>query len=130
MHLPEGDHIRNDAALYQGFESGIHYDSMAAKLIVWGENRTEAIDRTIAALDEYHLAGFNTTIPFCRFTLNSEPFRSGHYSTAFVAEQWRNQVPEHLQVLLAASAAYAHAQGLERRVPVWQSTSTWVTSSR
>jgi propionyl-CoA carboxylase alpha chain len=130
LQMPEGEHIRNDAAIFVGYESGIHYDSMVAKLIVWGDNRAEAIDRTIAALDNYHIAGFNTTIPFCRFTLNSEPFRTGKYSTFFVQEHWRKQVREELQELLAASAVFAKDVLGNRRKPQFSETSRWLQQVR
>jgi acetyl-CoA carboxylase biotin carboxylase subunit len=130
MQLPQGDNVRNDAALYKGFESGIHYDSMAAKLIIWAETREQAINNTIKALDQYHLAGFNTTIPFCRFTLDSEAFRTGKYSTAFVGEHWRNQVPTELLDILTATAVFAHGSDMTNRTPVWHRNSAWVIHSR
>jgi acetyl-CoA carboxylase biotin carboxylase subunit len=125
LALPEGEHIRNDAALYVGYESGIHYDSMAGKLIVWGANREEAIERALWALDNYHISGFNTTIPFCRFAIDSEDFRSGRYSTFFVQERWRKQTPEFMQRLIAASAIVARSVMSDRRKPQFSPVSFW-----
>ncbi len=130
LSLPEADYIRNESALYVGYESGIHYDSMAAKLIVWGNDRHEAIERTLHALRNYHLAGFNTTIPFCLFALDSEPFRSGNYSTFFVQEQWRKQVPDAMQNLIAAAAAYTRTHLDSRRTPQFSSDSLWAGNAR
>ncbi|TAE29543.1 MAG: acetyl-CoA carboxylase biotin carboxylase subunit [Candidatus Kapaibacterium sp.] len=130
LSLPEADYIRNESALYVGYESGIHYDSMAAKLIVWGNDRHEAIERTLHALRNYHLAGFNTTIPFCLFALDSEPFRSGNYSTFFVQEQWRKQVPDAMQNLIAAAAAYTRAHLDSRRTPQFSQESLWANNAR
>jgi acetyl/propionyl-CoA carboxylase alpha subunit len=125
LSLPEGEHIRNDSAIYVGYESGIHYDSMAAKLIVWGQTREEAIERVLWALDNYHLSGFNTTIPFCKFAIDSVPFRTGKYSTFFVQENWRKQVPEDMQNLIAAAAAYTRSALGNRRQPRFAETSLW-----
>ncbi|MCU0331371.1 MAG: acetyl-CoA carboxylase biotin carboxylase subunit [Candidatus Kapabacteria bacterium] len=63
LQLPEGEGIRNDSAVYEGYEVTVHYDPMVAKLIVWAEDRPTCIQRTRAALQRYHLAGFKTTFP-------------------------------------------------------------------
>ena len=57
------------------------YDPMIAKLITWGENREQAIQRMRRALDEYKLVGINTTIPFHQQLLSSEAFLSGDFYT-------------------------------------------------
>lgn len=130
LSLPEAEYIRNESALYVGYESGIHYDSMAAKLIVWGNNRHEAIERTLHALRNYHISGFNTTIPFCLFALDSEPFRTGKYSTFFVQEQWRKQVPSDMQNIIAAAAAFTRAHFDNRRTPQFSEASIWAENAR
>ncbi len=117
MQLPEGEGIRNDSALYEGYEVSVHYDPMVAKLIVWAPTRAEAIERTIAAIDEYHLAGFKTTLPFCRLTLDSQPFRSGDYSTFFVQQHWPLPLPPFMTKAIAALGTLGHAFHLERRTP-------------
>lgn len=116
MQLPEGEGIRNESALCIGYEVTVHYDPMVAKLVVWGETRQQAIDKTIAALDEYHIAGFRTTIPFCRIVVDSEPFRSGNYSTSYVAEHWPPSINEHRAETLAAIAATLFTHSRDRRV--------------
>jgi propionyl-CoA carboxylase alpha chain len=130
LQLPEAEFVRNDAAIFVGYESGIHYDSMVAKLIVWGGDRHEAIERTLWALDNYHIAGFNTTIPFCRYTLDSEPFRTGNYSTFFVQQHWKKQVAEDVQSLLAAAAAFAKDALSDRRAPKFPHVSRWLQQVR
>jgi acetyl-CoA carboxylase biotin carboxylase subunit len=130
LSLPQAEYIRNESALYVGYESGIHYDSMAAKLIVWGNDRHEAIERTLHALRNYHISGFNTTIPFCLFALDSEPFRSGKYSTFFVQEQWRKQVPSDVQNIIAAAAAFTRAKLDDRRTPRFPASSLWAENAR
>lgn len=125
LEQPQGEHIRNDSALYVGFECSVHYDPMVAKLIVWGADRNEAMDRAIAALDNYQLVGFNTTIPFCRQVIDSEPFRTGKYSTFYVQEHWKEEIPADIQVLLAAAATHARHTLGNRRKPVLPTQSRW-----
>ncbi len=125
LSQPQGDHVRNDSALYVGFECSVHYDPMVAKLIVWGEDRNQAIERSLEALDHYHMAGFNTTIPFCRQVINSEPFRSGNYSTFYVQEHWHSEVPAEVQSLIAAAGTYARHSLVNRRKPVFPQASRW-----
>ena len=118
VRLPQGEGIRNDSALYAGYEVTVNYDSMIAKLICYGNTREEAIEKTIFALDDYRLSGLRTTIPFCRFVLSSEAFRSGKYSTHFVPEYWNDQIPKDLLAPLAAAAAIAKQHIEQRRQPV------------
>ena len=118
MQLPSGDGVRNDTALYEGYEVSVHYDPMVAKLIVHAPTRQECIDRTIAALDNYHIVGFKTTIPFCRLVLDSEPFRTGAYSTFYVKEHWPiNHSEDFLSMLSLVSAAGFSAED-GRRSPM------------
>ncbi|MBU3742828.1 MAG: acetyl-CoA carboxylase biotin carboxylase subunit [Candidatus Kapabacteria bacterium] len=118
MRLPQGEGVRNDSALYDGYEVTVHYDPMVAKLIVWAPDRDTCIERTIEAVDDYHIAGFKTTLPFCRLVLNTVPFRSGVYSTFFVQEHWPLDVPATTRELLAGIAASTFVQERDRRTPV------------
>jgi biotin carboxylase len=63
------------------------YDSLVAKLIVWDVDRAGAIARARRALDELVIEGVSTTADFARGVLDSRAFRSGEYSTSFLAEQ-------------------------------------------
>jgi acetyl-CoA carboxylase biotin carboxylase subunit len=119
VELPEGEGIRNDTALFAGFEVSVNYDSMVAKLICHGKDRQEAIEKTLYALKSYHLAGLRTTIPFCQFTLNSEPFRTGDYSTAFVSKYWSGKIPKEIHSMILGAAVYAHHEYEERRMPIY-----------
>lgn len=93
-HTPPGGFgVRVDAGVEQGDEIPIHYDPMVSKLTAWGRTREEAIARMDRALAEYDVAGVETTIPFCRFVMQHEAFRSGRFDTGFIAEHFD---PEHL----------------------------------
>ncbi len=116
LQLPVGEHVRNDSALKVGYEVTVHYDPMVAKLLVWAPTRSQAIDACIDALDNYHLAGIRTTIPFCRLVLDSEPFRSGNYATSYVAKHWPPTSDVAQKARLAATAAAVfQAEHIRRR---------------
>lgn len=78
---PTGPGVRLDSAVYDGYEVSLYYDPMIAKLITWGEDRPQAIQRMRRALDEYKLVGINTTIPFHQQLLGSQAFLSGDFYT-------------------------------------------------
>ncbi|ADD06646.1 propionyl-CoA carboxylase biotin carboxylase component [Natrialba magadii ATCC 43099] len=81
---PGGVGVRMDDALRQGDELVTDYDSMIAKLIVWGEDREECIDRSLRALSEYEIAGIPTIIPFHRLMLTDEEFVASTHTTKYL----------------------------------------------
>ncbi|HQT91138.1 MAG TPA: biotin carboxylase, partial [Candidatus Kryptobacter bacterium] len=93
LREPTGNGVRVDSGVEQGSEISVYYDPMIAKLSVWDITRGEAIAKMVRALGEYVIVGVKTTIPFCRFVLKSDSFRSGKYSTHFVGEYWKTAVP-------------------------------------
>ncbi len=84
---PGGPGVRVDSALYTGYDIPIFYDSLVAKLAVWGKDRDEAIIRMKNALDEYVIEGVETTIPFHKKILDDECFRRGEIHTEFIGER-------------------------------------------
>ena len=80
---PGGIGIRVDSHVYPGYKIPPNYDSLLAKLIVWGKDREEAIARAKRSLDEFVFEGINTTIPFHEAVLNNDKFISGHFDTGF-----------------------------------------------
>ncbi len=84
LSLPGGPGVRVDTAIYDGYVIPSHYDSLIAKLIVHGKNRTEAIMKMRRALDEFIIEGVNTTIPFHKKVLNDPAFINGDFNTNFV----------------------------------------------
>lgn len=81
---PEGPGIRVDDGFSEGMDIPIYYDPMISKLIVHAGDRQEAIDRMTRAIDDYQITGVETTLPFCKFAINHEAFRSGNFDTNFV----------------------------------------------
>jgi acetyl-CoA carboxylase biotin carboxylase subunit len=81
---PQGAGVRVDDGFEQGMDIPIYYDPMIAKLITWGKDREEAIERMKRAIDEYIITGCATTLSFCRFVMDHPAFRSGKFDTNFV----------------------------------------------
>ncbi|PTM58526.1 acetyl-CoA carboxylase biotin carboxylase subunit [Desmospora activa] len=85
FYLPPGGlGVRVDSAVYQGYRIPPYYDSMIAKLIVWGKDRPEAIRRMKRALAEFAVEGISTTIPFHLKLLNNRKFNEGDFHIQFL----------------------------------------------
>ncbi|WP_121742876.1 acetyl-CoA carboxylase biotin carboxylase subunit [Natronorubrum halophilum] len=84
---PGGIGVRMDDALRQGDELVTDYDSMIAKLVVWGEDRDECIERSLRALREYEIEGIPTIIPFHRLMLTDEEFVQSTHTTKYLDEE-------------------------------------------
>jgi acetyl-CoA carboxylase biotin carboxylase subunit len=76
--------VRVDGGVYQGATVTVHYDPMVAKLVVWGADRTEAIDRLRRALSEFVVKGIKTSIPFHQKVVRHPVFVAGRYDTSFI----------------------------------------------
>ncbi|MDQ6975721.1 MAG: acetyl-CoA carboxylase biotin carboxylase subunit [Mariprofundaceae bacterium] len=83
-HSPGGLGVRIDGCVYAGYEIPPHYDSMCAKLTVWGPDWPHAVARAKRALDEYDIRGVPTTLPFYRHVVASAPFLAGDFHTGFL----------------------------------------------
>ncbi|MEI7542016.1 MAG: acetyl-CoA carboxylase biotin carboxylase subunit [bacterium] len=83
-NVPGGPGIRVDTHVYKGYKIPPYYDSMVAKIIAKGKNRTEAIARMKRALDEFVIEGIKTTIPLHKKILDHKDFVSSNYSTSFI----------------------------------------------
>jgi acetyl-CoA carboxylase biotin carboxylase subunit len=84
---PGGPGVRLDSHLFTGYEVPPHYDSLLAKVIVWAENRDEAIARMQRALDECVIEGLTTTVPFLQRLLKHREFVRGNTYTRFLQEE-------------------------------------------
>ena len=81
---PQGNGVRVDDGLEEGMDIPIYYDPMIAKLITHGKDREEAIRRMTKAIDEYVITGVETTLAFCKYTINHEKFKDTTFDTNFV----------------------------------------------
>jgi acetyl-CoA carboxylase biotin carboxylase subunit len=84
LSVPGGPGIRDDRGVAAGFEIPVFYDSMIAKLVAWGDTRTEAIDRLRRALEEYRVVGVRTTVPFFQWILEQPDFADGRFDTTYL----------------------------------------------
>jgi acetyl-CoA carboxylase biotin carboxylase subunit len=110
--------VRVDSGVYQGAKVTVHYDPMVAKLVTWGADRGEAIDRLKRALSEFVVKGIKTSIPFHQNVVRHPVFLSGRYDTSFIdvhMDGGRGLVavpgedaaePRRVALMLAAIAAY------------------------
>jgi acetyl-CoA carboxylase biotin carboxylase subunit len=87
VRFPHGAHIRVDHGVQRGDRIWPYYDALLAKLIVWGEDRQQALERALNALDETFILGVRTTVGFHRRALEHPEFRAGSYSTDFVHKE-------------------------------------------
>ena len=87
LHFPGGLGVRVDSHVYSDYEVPPYYDSLLAKLIVWGVDREEAINRMKRSLDEFVVEGIKTTIPFHKKLMVNKTFLSGNFSTSFMEEE-------------------------------------------
>ena len=86
--VPGGPGIRVDSGVYPGYRIPPYYDSMIAKLIAWGSDRREAIERMKRALEEFYIIGLKTTIPFHIGVLKNKKFLVGQYTTDFIEKDF------------------------------------------
>ncbi|MCP3025726.1 acetyl-CoA carboxylase biotin carboxylase subunit [Halobacillus sp. A5] len=85
MYLPPGGFgVRVDSAAYPGYMIPPYYDSMVAKLITYGKDRQEAVQKMKRALDEFVVEGVKTTIPFHQRMMEHEVFVQGDFNTKFL----------------------------------------------
>jgi propionyl-CoA carboxylase alpha chain len=90
--LPSGKGIRVDNGFEEGMDVPIYYDPMLSKLISYGKDRDEAIQIMLKAIEDYHIEGVQTTLPFGKFVFEHEAFRSGYFDTHFVKDYYSPEV--------------------------------------
>ncbi len=106
---PNGENIRVDDGFEEGMAIPIYYDPMIAKLITYGSNREEAIQRMREAIDGYRIEGVITTLSFGKFVMDHPAFLSGQFDTGFVGKYFQGvalssekEREAHTAALLAA----------------------------
>ena len=91
FHTPGGPGVRVDSGCYSGITIPPYYDSMIAKLIVFGEDRDSCLARLERALDEFVVEGIKTTIPFYLDIIKEEEFLNGTYDIHWVENHMKNK---------------------------------------
>jgi len=111
LYEPTGLGVRVESGIYEGFDVSLYYDSLIAKLIVWGETRAEAILRMRRALNEYRIIGIKTTIPFHQQVMDSTVFIAGLIDTTFLEKRFsmvQDEPSRHAEVAAVAAVLLAH----------------------
>ena len=88
LHVPGGNGIRVDTAIYSGYTVPPTYDSMLAKLIVHGKTREESIAKMKSAVAEFVIEGITTNIDFLLKILENENFKANNYDTSFIQKEF------------------------------------------
>jgi acetyl-CoA carboxylase biotin carboxylase subunit len=132
LSLPGGPFVRVDTHLYPGYRIPENYDSMVAKVIVWGRSRDEAMRRLVRALADLRIEGVPTTARFHEALLRHKDFRRGVYTTRFIEEQaeyWSKELrrhdEEHAPLLSAVSALLVQDSQHQENLPHNKGVSQW-----
>jgi len=119
---PRWPWVRVDSACYTGYQVLPFYDSLLAKLVVWGRTREEAIARGKLALSSYEIEGLSTTIPFHIALLNDEKFLAGEVDTKYVEAHLLKQFmqagkPQDVKLPVVPASNNGHAETPEKIGP-------------
>ena len=88
LHLPGGNGVRIDTAIYPGYKIPPTYDSMIAKIIVHGKDRNESIAKMKSAIAELVVEGIKTNADFILKILEDEDFKNNNYDTSFISKKF------------------------------------------
>lgn len=118
---PQGMGVRQDGYVYTGYEIPMYYDPMISKLIVWAENRSEAIDRLKRTLKAYKITGVKTSIPYLHRILEVPAFIKGRYTTHILQENEAllkpKEISENERDVVAITAFVDYLSKLEKAQP-------------
>ncbi|MGH7385323.1 MAG: acetyl-CoA carboxylase biotin carboxylase subunit, partial [Candidatus Rokuibacteriota bacterium] len=121
LRAPGGPGVRDDTGVYAGCTIPRFYDTLIAKLIVWGPDREAAIARMTRALGEYEVVGVQTTIPILQRVITHPDFGAGRLSTGFMERLLAADRPEaagrHRTVALIAAALTAYERAGRQAPP-------------
>jgi acetyl-CoA carboxylase biotin carboxylase subunit len=134
-----GPGVRDDGGVSAGYTVPVHYDSLIAKLIAWGESRDQAIARSARALGEYQVVGIRTTIPFFLWLMRQPDFLAGRFDTTYLDRLLADRKGESFSelddgeqdIVVAAAAidAFLRSQGAPRSGEA-AARSLWLETAR
>jgi acetyl-CoA carboxylase biotin carboxylase subunit len=105
-HLPGGPWVRVDTHVFPGYTTPPFYDSLLAKIVVWGRDRREALSRMRRALDETHMEGVHTNLAHLALVLSEPRFEAGDIDVEFVERHLADTQPWNGSVSRAAATAH------------------------
>lgn len=135
---PGGPGVRNDSGVYSGYVIPMEYDPMISKLVTWGADRGQAINRMLRALEEYYLLGIRTNISYLRKIISHRQFVSGDYDTHFISkyqeELGTGEAGQYESVALVAAAILSFVrseqQAADQSGQQAENISAWKLSGR
>jgi acetyl-CoA carboxylase biotin carboxylase subunit len=138
LREPGGPGVRVDSGVYEGYEVLPHYDSLIAKVITWGRDRGEAVERMRRALREYRIQGIKTTIPFHQQVMADAAFLKGDVNTTYIDGRFPDRPhawsEAEREVALVAAAVHTFLRDRARSggAPdqVGSGVSPWVLAAR
>ncbi len=116
--LPVDSHVRIDSGVKVDDNVSIYFDPMLAKLIVWGEDKAQAIQRMKDALNHFHLVGVTTNLPFLRNVIEDKAFAKNIMHTQYVESHLEALLPKHLRPSATLLAVACMIELHHREVPV------------
>ena len=134
--IPQGPFVRVDGYCYMGYKVPIHYDPLIAKLICYGKDREDCINKTTRALAEFSLTGIKTNVELHKNILLHKSFKDGSYTNHFLEQEMNKQNRKELsefvdkRVFLIAGAITAYRESKktprgDKSANQWKNTSRW-----
>jgi len=133
VSAPSGPGIRDDSSIFSGYEVTSYYDPMLSKLIVWGENRKDAVNRMASALREYIVLGVKTNLGFLIRVMQNDEFRKADIDTGFIERHPELLTPDTDNIessLIAAAICIDNFQEKGQDTGAGKPTSNWKILSR
>ena len=121
FRLPGGPRVRVDTYGYSGCPVPVRYDPMLAKVVVWGEDRSAAVQRMLRSLQDFVITGVRTNLPLFQRVMQDPDFLSGRYSTEFLRRPMlfsSPDAPDEVTRDLAVAAAMAYVMRTQGRQAV------------
>ena len=131
---PQGLGVRVDDGFEEGMDIPIYYDPMIAKLVTFGKDREEAINRMIRAIDDYQIVGVETTLSFCKFVLKHKAFTSGNFDTHFIKHHFSPEMlsetkeDEAIVAALFGAKLMSSTKAITQKPEEGKSVSKWKTN--
>ncbi len=115
---PQWPWVRIDSACYSGYKLLPFYDSLLAKLIIWGRDRAEAIARSKIALESFIIEGVSTTIPFHIALLQDEKFLAGQMDTKYVEAEFIKRLMQTPPTKISPGAVLPSSNNIEQSLRI------------
>ncbi len=127
---PEGPGVRVDDGFEEGMEIPIHYDPMIAKLITYGKDRKEAINRMLRAIKDYKIVGVKNSLDLAAFVIQHSAFEDGSFTTKFMEEHFKpellkKKIPQEIINIAAIVGSEMYTKQSNRKFSAPPVTSKW-----